>query len=475
MAKIKVNAPLIISGGIDSVSVVSSVGNASIKSDTLYLDFPASASNFTLNNQTVKGASITGADIAFDSGIANITIQSAEASNFSINGAEVQQVSLSGGDFVIDSANKIANVTLSGGIESVSVVSEAGNASINNKKLFLDFGTEASNFTVNGSEASAISISGAEFSFDAETKLAKFIISDSGVQKLSANLQITPQSLTFNDSTPQTVTVSHNGDGVISFDLFNEAVASVKQVSNTGYAIYPQGHSSAQSSDLFWKLSETAEYYPANKGISVTSNYIIQPQVLCHFEDSATPYLNENEDYTITSLANLPTIGADYGHFGNGARCYGTQAQIDNLFLGGKDFTIDFWAQFTNTQYGLMFITGELSDDVTTNIVKLVQASYRFGNAPADLSITLPSDFTTAMHHYAFTYQHNQKIGRVFIDGVLTATQEVEISRLSVPLKISFGHWYHTCFNQVLLDELRIWDGGCAWTEDFTLPTQPYV
>ena len=63
MAKVKVNVnhvvPLTLSSGVDSVSVVSSVGSASISNDVLYLDFPtvASASNFTLNNQTVKGAS----------------------------------------------------------------------------------------------------------------------------------------------------------------------------------------------------------------------------------------------------------------------------------------------------------------------------------------------------------------------------------------------------------------------------------
>ena len=101
-----------LSTGVDNVTVVSNSGAASINNDTLYLDFPvAAAENFTLNNQTVKGASISGADVTFDNGIANISITGAET--FTLNGAEVSAVSITGAEVNFD--NNTALVSIGGG------------------------------------------------------------------------------------------------------------------------------------------------------------------------------------------------------------------------------------------------------------------------------------------------------------------------------------------------------------------------
>ena len=182
MAKVSHIAPIVLSNGIESVSVVSSVGSASITGDTLYLDFPAQdIEPFTINNQTVTGASVSGADVTFDTstGIANVTISS--DSNFIVNDtvvsaisvtgaanvnveSETAIVSISGGDggnnFVIngntvsgvnfgkvadvsiDANTGIADITINsavaaGKIERVSVVGSDINASINNRILYL--------------------------------------------------------------------------------------------------------------------------------------------------------------------------------------------------------------------------------------------------------------------------------------------------------------------------------------------------
>ena len=180
MAKVSHIAPIVLSNGIESVSVVSSVGSASITGDTLYLDFPAQdIEPFKINNQTVTGASVSGADVTFDNGIANVSISS--DSNFIVNDtvvsaisvtgaanvnveSETAIVSISGGDggnnFVIngntvsgvnfgkvadvsiDANTGIADITINsavaaGKIERVSVVGSDINASINNRILYL--------------------------------------------------------------------------------------------------------------------------------------------------------------------------------------------------------------------------------------------------------------------------------------------------------------------------------------------------
>ena len=326
---------------------------------------------------------------------------------------------------------------------------------------------------MNGSEASAISISGAEFSFDAETKLAKFIISDSGEPKLSANLQVTPASLTFNDKTPQTVTVTHLGDGVISFDLFNEAVASVKQVSNTGYAIYPQGNSSAQSSDLFWKLSETAEYYPANKGISIIDNFIVPATVLFQFNEDVSDYCEG--DWEISD--NYKFVD---GKFGTAITQNSTSTPLyltpANLYFGAKDFTFDFWSHFDGAQYqsyGLKIYASNYAGDYTITFYQSIQGGFTMRvvtpTQTFDEKITMNQTFI----HSALLYQHELQKLTYYQDGVTKVAYDLELPRLSIS-KIEIGS-PASQWRKEIVDELRFLDGVAAWTTDFTPPTQPYV
>ena len=422
----------------------------------------------------INAVSIQGADFYFntDTKVANITIQSAEANNFSINGAEVQQVSLSGEGFVIDSTNKIANVTLSSGIESVSVVSEVGNASIDNKKLFLNF-PDASNFSINGAEVQQVSLSGGGFVIDSTNKIANITLS-SGEEssKLNPNFTITPTAVTLGAGDVATLNVNKISPAPFQTYISNasacNASVTADKVILTGKQIYSQTDLSCN-----FALLETQNFKPAFVDVPVTVKQFDALRVLCHFNDSENPYLNEISGYTITSIANLPTIGAGYGKFGNGASGTGSQARVENLYLGGQDFTVDFWAKFSDSQYGLVIFAGSWEDN-TQNIFAFSKSGFNFVTN-TESQITMPSTYTSAHHHYAIDYDHEAKIGRFFIDGVLTCSQEVEIARNSSPLQMAFGHWYSTCMSQFYLDELRILNGSCEWTENFTPPTEPYV
>ena len=152
-----------LSTGVDNVTVVSNSGAASINNDTLYLDFPvAAAENFTLNNQTVKGASISGADVTFDNGIANISITGAET--FTLNGAEVSAVSITGAEVNFDNNTALVSI---GGEDNVieNIIIDGLNASIDNKtatfnlgldSLKNDFANAVTSFSILGGAAASI-------------------------------------------------------------------------------------------------------------------------------------------------------------------------------------------------------------------------------------------------------------------------------------------------------------------------------
>ena len=107
--------------------------------------------NFIINNNAVKSASITGAEIDFDAEnkTANITISSGGegAANFTVNGAEVGAMSVTGA----------ASVNVEGNTAIVSI-------------------TGADDFVLNGNTIKSANITGAEIDFDAETKAANITI-----------------------------------------------------------------------------------------------------------------------------------------------------------------------------------------------------------------------------------------------------------------------------------------------------------
>lgn len=498
-----------LGGGIESVSIVSSIGSASIDNDTLYLDFPAQDTEpFIINNQTVKGASITGADITFSSDTAVVSISS--------------------------------------GVESVSMQG-AGSASINNGVLNISI-PAAANFTVNGSEVGAMSVTGAAtVSMDSDTAVVSISSNDflingdtvkamslvGGVQEYDSDAQITnvtiPAGITnvsvqgagngsisadgktllitlrgseskldpeFN-LTPTSITIpAYSGEAVITASyLADGIVTAIDTVNSKGFDVTKRdarsfviAGSKLGTHDLGFWLSDTAEYYGASKNVSVTIAEPLTPAILMHFNDAENPLLNSGEGGGEIELITgaMPTISADYGTFGNGAYfqnpTYFAPTNQYLLFDPTQDFTFEFrykgYLHSKNNQdlTSSFFISNQCTETNGTILINnanrgLANAgfykNFYYGYYIAGIYARLGQGFgITPPCHLAYCYDSTKRELYIFNNGVKIGTQS-GIGDIE-----SFKPYFY--FQDIMVDELRFYVGKCFWTENFTPPTEPY-
>ena len=222
-------------------------------------------------------------------------------------------------------------------------------------------------------------------------------------------------------------------------------------------------------------MLETQHYQPAFIDVPILIQKSEAYQVLMHFEDPENVLKNDGA-INFTSATETFSSSSDQKHFGDySAYCYNYSLNSsDTLYLGGQDFTVDFWAYVTNT--GVGFDTGrseavELlgiysdSGDAGTFLTINPQSGRFWCNGSAT-SATYTGYAKNQWNHYAACYNHEQAKLTVYFNGVAIGNYTGTIERKAVT--ISSMRTYH------YLDELRILNGICAWNEDFTPPTQPY-
>lgn len=133
-------------------------------------------------------------------------------------------------------------------------------------------GSSETGIILNGNKVNSISLQGGTVSFDTINHSANILIPESPLPKHSANFTVTPKTLTFSTSTnPETVTLNHNGDGVIDWIFFGENV-TVEQIKSNQYLIRPLISGYREESELFFRLSETENYYPAATTCKIINN-----------------------------------------------------------------------------------------------------------------------------------------------------------------------------------------------------------
>lgn len=404
----------IVGGGIENVTVVSSEGAASIAGDTLYLDFPtvASASNFTLNNQTVKGASITGADINFDSGIANITISGADV--LTVNGAEVSAVSITGADVNIESDTAVVSIT--GGIDSVSVVGGAMFASIDSGTLYL---------------------------LGADT-----------TPKSGANLSV-PATINAELGDIITINANHNGDGVLSF-----LPAPSATLSATDFTYQP-----INSQTISAWLSETADYYAAAKNIVVN---VSRPTSTIHFDFSQN--LNDNKGLFYRKPADTKTVT-----FAEGGVMTGFTLYSDFVTCGSKSFTFDWWQKMRGGTPFFAYMGDNAHDEVSTTAQYVFTPFQDQGRFLFISYGTTYFDATPALgnfsdwRHFAYTYDHSTGIHRLFIAGkaVYTSVNGKFLQTEGTKAAIAFDNYGGSTTAQCIIKNFNYTPDKCLWTQDF--------
>ena len=463
MARVKVNVnhitPITLSSGVDSVSVVSSIGSASINNDVLYLDFPiAETENFTLNNQTVTGASISGADVTFDTstGIANVSISGADV--LTVNGSEVSAVSITGADVNIESDTAIVSIS-SGGSGGGNVLSVNGDTVTG-----MTFGGAAdvsidsgiANIVVNSTIAAdieAVSVVGGDLNASVNNKTL-YLYTPAKPNLQSANFTV-PEGITVPAFTNTTITAERLGDGYIAPIAQNGL--TWKRINATQFVLKAN---TAGDYLAGMTLTETANYYSAAKNIPVhvTSNDALK--ILMHFDDQYNLIKNEGTA-SITSPASIDSsnYSAD-GKFGGCLNNYNNAITTDITDFGARSFTVDIQVYrgiyqpnfyLNNNNYNNYFCI--MSDGIVS-----------FSFTGLNRNGTVPC-ISNEFNHIALCYDASASVLRTFVNGVLDITAE------------NYTYTPHQLILKMLqskFDELRVLDGVCQWTEDFTPPSEPY-
>ena len=180
-----------------------------------------------------------------------------------------------------------------------------------------------------------------------------------------------------------------------------------------------------------------------------------------HFDDQNELFKNSAPN-TVAISSTSGTYTAE-GKFGS---CiYSARFLTDIEDLGARDFTVDLWQKFNNRDSinylgysNMLFIRWDLYTNET--IYYIIQNMAYRGRTPA-------SDFLNDWFHFAACYDATDKILYTFVNGKLDLT----VTNID---QFDSGFTLYPSFNQCYADELRVLDGVCQWTEDFTPPSEPY-
>ena len=484
---------------------------------------------FKINNQTVKGASITGADVNFDNGIANVTIPSGTDNNFTDayknkldsieSGAQANRLNgivVSGADYEFNTATKIANITISGadvltvnGAE-VSVVSITGaDVNITSDTAIVSI-SGGDKFSINGAESNAMSLVGGVQEYDSSTQITNVTIPAgiTGVSvqgagngsisadgktllitltgnegKLSPDFSLTPAGVTLPAyQGSATITASYLGDGLVSpIDTVTAKGFEIVQKDANHYQI---SGSKAGNHDLGFCLSDTATYYGAARNVNVEILPAPTPPILLHFNDAENPFLNSGVggELEVVQGDNNVTISSEYGQFGNDNGAWfaysGSSSELIPTILKAtnplvtysydQDFTLDFRARASSWKCRLgIYNTNPASwiEDSRYNQHFSVLEPSGANAYCYMLGNGFRANNATEWGHWAFCYDSTERKGYAFYNGVLQQTVTTGVEFGGGVLQLEFRN--------VFVDELR-YIPVCAWKDNFTPPSEPY-
>ncbi len=157
------------------------------------------------------------------------------------------------------------------------------------------------------------------------------------------------------------------------------------------------------------------------------------------------------------------------------------QMSPDNFRLGTNDFTIDFWLYNTSTNSSLLmgcWGSTESETDWAVNIpvTSIIQFMYRLKGISATQSFYSDTGAlrNNVWQHIAITRKDNTLY--LFVDGALVASSTIVGNTIqSGSNNFRIGQQLGEKFNlNCYMDEIRIINGECMWTENFTPPKMPY-
>lgn len=259
----------IISGGIDSVSVIGGNGNASINSDTLFINFGDSVDTSTF----ITAASINSGEVDIKNNTLFIEIPETDTSTF---------------------------------ITAASI--NSGSVSIDNNTLFIDIPTISAD---TDTFISQVSIVGGDISASIDSGILYLLTADS-TPKSSATFSITSSAdiYLWNNAT---IHSSHLGDGVVSNFAIPENCA-IETVSADTFVVSGTGEGTAD-----FILSETEQYYSAVQSCRIVqatsghANTLIDMPLAVDFSNSGSATITTSGSYSFEDNCLKITSGYEGG------------------------------------------------------------------------------------------------------------------------------------------------------------------
>ena len=227
--------------------------------------------------------------------------------------------------------------------------------------------------------------------------------------------------------------------------------------------------------------SDTFRDYATKIGQISTGD--IHTLLLMHFDESIS---KDNSIYNnIAYTYGNPTLSTAKKKFGNSSlyldgssNIYISKKNFPNTI--GYNFTIEFWAYFTNLTTSYVF---SKYDSSGYGIYMLLSSSNLFfssSGAQANGTIMIASSEITLNTWTHIAFAKAATTGKVFFNGTLKATKTYTTSSgysglpfVANPFVIGSRDWNGYSYFTGYIDELRISD-VCRYTEDFTPPTEPF-
>ena len=417
-----------LSGGVDNVTVMSSVGSASINNDTLYLDFPvADAENFTfsLNNQTVKGASISGADVNFDNGIANISITGAET--FTLNGAEVSAVSITGGAEV-NFDNNTALVSIGGGTSGGSSGGGLANISIDGRLAEVDTDTKVASISLSYASENDLD--------DTGTSIASAGFVNAVIRRLVGNA---PKAM----DTLGELAAALNNDDDFAATVTNLISNKQDKLNMTNFAANLLKCNSAAELRNYWAGFKDLDF---DEGGNSWTAY-------------GSPYMSKtNAKFNKALQLN----GSSY------------LKMNEKITLGATPFTVELFGNYSNSNASFVSLNLGLNDRLH---IRVSTESKPFSNAlstdSGQKNFTAETNEVGKLNHYAMSYDGTTLY--FFMNGELVGSEAMTIT--AGEYTVYLGVFYPPDYPNYLsgaISEFRL-SNIARYSADFTPPTEPFA
>ena len=488
--------------------------------------------NFVVNNHTIKSASITGADISFESDSAIISITGGEAeNNFVINNHTIKSASITGADISFESDSAIISIT-GGDVENNFVINNhtIKSASITGADISFESdsaiisitgGEAENNFVINNHTVKSASITGADISFESDSAIIS--ITGGGMENFTVNgaavsaISVTGAASVTSESDTAIVSIPGGMEKV-------SVVGGALQASVDNKTLFLLGsNATVQKADANLILSpanitlnafEPATISATHSGngiVQIISDRFVQSEQINATDFRISPkyagqgnigfWLSETENY-YGAAANVSITAQDDNampvlmHFDDAQQPFLNEGfaevietKTENAAIGadygkfGSGISVSGATYFTT----LLPLGGkDFSVSLWAKSNLGFYLSKNMGNAitlgimanTAALSVTANGNsliqsntylLNSEMQHVAMVYRHDLGKLRLFQNGVKTGEADITFDRVDINfVSLYFGNL------KTIADELLILDGVAQYWDNFTPPTEPF-